>query len=82
MARKKMTEEERVTKRAIRENAFDTLSKGLKYLTFDELEEIIALAQGFKKDKLGKEELRLIKEKERIEQQLQKLKTIDTAENL
>ncbi|MDR1203590.1 MAG: hypothetical protein LBL58_18435 [Tannerellaceae bacterium] len=82
MARKKMTEEEKVAKRAVKEQAFDILSKGLKYLTYSELDEVIALAMRYKKDKLGKEEIRLIKEKEKIEQQLKKLKDIETSENL
>ncbi|MDR1402356.1 MAG: hypothetical protein LBJ60_01460 [Tannerellaceae bacterium] len=82
MARKKMTEEEKVAKRAVKEQAFDFVPKGLKYLSYSELEEVITLAARLKKEKLGKEELRLIKEKERIEQQLKRLKDIDTSENL
>jgi hypothetical protein len=82
MARKKMTEEEKMTKRAVKEQPFDMLSKGLKYLTFSELDGIIALAMRYKKEKLGKEELRLIKEREKIEQELKKLKDIDTEVNL
>jgi len=82
MARKKMTEEEKATKRAVKEQAFELVSKGLKYLSYSELDEVIALSMRYKKDRLGKEELRLIKEKERIEQQLMKLKDIDNKENL
>jgi hypothetical protein len=82
MARKKMTEEEKLAKRAVKEQGFDILSKGLKYLSYSELDEVIALAMRLKKEKLGKEELRLIKEKERIEQELKKLKDIDAVENL
>jgi hypothetical protein len=82
MARKKMTEEEKVAKRAVKEQAFDMLSKGLKYLTYSELDEVIALSMRYKKEKLGKEELRLIKEKERIELELKKLKELDATENL
>jgi hypothetical protein len=82
MARKKMTEAEKLAKRAMKEQGFDVLAKGLKYLTYSELDGIIALAMRYKKEKLGKEELRLIKEKERIEQELKKLKDIDAAENL
>jgi hypothetical protein len=82
MARKRMTEEEKLAKRAMREQGFDVLSKGLKYLSYPELDEVIALAMRLKKEKLGKEELRLLKEKEKIELELKKLKEIDAAENL
>jgi hypothetical protein len=82
MARKKMTDDEKIAKKAAREQGFDFLSKSLKYLSYSELDEVIALASHLKKDKLGKEELRLIKEKERIEIELKKLKDIDTEENL
>ncbi len=82
MARRKMTEEEKAVSRLAKTNAFNTISKSLKYLSFSELEEVIALSLRYKKELLGKEELRLIKEKEKIEQQLQKLKKIDSAENL
>lgn len=77
MARKKMTEEEKVAKKAVRENAFKVIASSLKYLSFAELEEVIALAYRAKKEKMGKEELRLIKEKEKIDQQLMKLKDLD-----
>ncbi|MDR3142375.1 MAG: hypothetical protein LBU37_11725 [Tannerellaceae bacterium] len=82
MARKKMTEEEKLTKRAMKEQGFDVLAKGLKYLSYAELDELIALSARYKKEKLGKEELRLIKEKEKIELELKKLKGIDATENL
>ncbi|MDR1091585.1 MAG: hypothetical protein LBL79_10960 [Prevotella sp.] len=78
MARHRMTEEEKIAKRLTKEQAFDVVAKHLKHLSFAELEEVIALSLRYKKEKLGKEELRLIKEKEIIEQQLQKLKELDT----
>ena len=77
MARKKLSSEEKAIRKAARENAFKFMSSNLKYLSFAELDELIALADKAKKDKLGKEELRLIKEKEKIEQQIQKLKRLD-----
>jgi hypothetical protein len=77
MARRKLTEEEKIAKRLSKEQAFDTIAKHLKHLSFAELEEVVALSLRYKKEKLGKEELRLIKEKEVIEQQLQKLKELD-----
>jgi hypothetical protein len=77
MARHKLTEEEKVAKRLSKEQALDIVAKHLKHLSFAELEEVVALSLRYKKEKLGKEELRLIKEKEIIEQQLQKLKELD-----
>jgi hypothetical protein len=77
MARRRLTEEEKIAKRLSKEQAFDTVAQHLKHLSFAELEEVVALSLRYKKEKLGKEELRLIKEKEIIEQQLQKLKELD-----
>jgi aminoglycoside N3'-acetyltransferase len=77
MARHKMTEEEKMARRLSKDQAFDVVAKHLKHLSFAELEEVVALSLRYKKEKLGKEELRLIKEKEIIEQQLQKLKELD-----
>jgi hypothetical protein len=77
MARHKLTEEEKAARRLSKEQAFDTVAKHLKHLSFAELEEVIALSLRYKREKIGKEELRLIKEKEVIEQQLQKLKELD-----
>lgn len=77
MARKKLSEEEKAVRKAARENAFNFVSSNLKYLSFAELEEVIALSYRFKKEKMGKEELRLIKEKEKIELQIKKLKDLD-----
>jgi hypothetical protein len=78
MARRKMTEEEKVERRLAKQQAFDVVDKHLKYLTYAELDEIVAIAQRYKKEQLGREELRLLKEKEAIEQQLQRLKDLDT----
>jgi hypothetical protein len=77
MARHKLSEEEKIARRAAKNQAFDTVAKHLKHLSFAELEEVVALSYRYKKEKLGKEELRLIKEKEEIEQQLLKLKELD-----
>lgn len=77
MARKKMTLEEKAAKKVARENASKFITSNLKYLSFAQLDEVVELAEKMKKDKMGKEESRLIKEKERIEQQIQKLKGID-----
>jgi hypothetical protein len=60
-----------------RDSAFNDVKLALKYLSFRELEETIALAQRFKKEHLGAEELRLIKQKEEIEQRLIELKNLD-----
>jgi hypothetical protein len=77
MARHKLTEEEKIAKRLAKKQAFDVVAKHLKHLSYAELEEVVALSLRYKKEKLGKEELRLIKEKEVIEVQLQKLKELD-----
>jgi hypothetical protein len=77
MARHKLTEEEKLAKRMSKAQAFDIVAKHLKHLSFRELEDVVALALRYKKEQLGKEELRLIKEKEVIDQKLQKLKELD-----
>ncbi|MDR1881044.1 MAG: hypothetical protein LBQ78_08930 [Tannerellaceae bacterium] len=64
-----------------KENAVKAIKSNLKHLSFAELESFIALAQRYKKEKLGEEELRLIKEKERIEQELTELKVFDKKVN-
>ena len=63
MARRRMTEEEKVERRLAKQQAFDVVEKHLKYLTYAELDEVVAIAQRYKKEQLGREELRLIKEK-------------------
>ena len=57
--------------------AFKVAKTSLKYLTYDELEVIVEMANQFKKEKLDGEALRLIKEKEEIEQKLKNLKSND-----
>ncbi len=61
--------------------ALKLVKASLKHLSFAELEDVIALAYRYKKEKLGNEELRLIKEKEEIEQKLQELKDLDRKVN-
>lgn len=80
----KMTEEAKAAMRAKREanklgreSAFNLVATNLKLLNFEELENSVALALRYKKEKMGEEELRLIKEKEEIEMRLQKLKETD-----
>lgn len=92
MARRKgqtMTEEQKAAMRAKRlankqgkQNAFNLVATNLKHLSFSELTSVIGLAQHERKNKLGDEELKLIKEKEEIEQRLQKLKKLDKNVNL
>ncbi|MDH6358595.1 hypothetical protein [Parabacteroides sp. PF5-9] len=88
MARRKgqtMTEAQKAAMRAKKEarklgkeTAFSMINTNLKYLSFSELEHIIALASRMKKEKLGDEELKLIKEMEEIELRLKKLKELDS----
>lgn len=80
----KMTEEAKAAMRAKREanklgreSAFNLVASNLKLLSYEELDNSIALALRYRKEKLGEEELRLIKEKEEIELRLQKLKEVD-----
>lgn len=80
----KMSDEAKAAMRAKREanklgkeSAFNVVASNLKLLSYEELENTIGLALRYKKEKLGEEELRLIKEKEEIEQRLQELKETD-----
>ncbi|MDL2221210.1 hypothetical protein LJC35_01495 [Parabacteroides sp. OttesenSCG-928-N08] len=92
MARKKgvkMTEEQKAAMRAKRlankmgkDSAFHAVAMNLKHLSYVELTNAIALAVRYRKEKLGEEELRLIKEKEELELQLNKLKEQDIEMNL
>jgi hypothetical protein len=77
MARHKLTEEEKNARRLSKAQAFETVAKNLKHLSYPELEEVVALTLRYKKKQLGDEELRLIKAKEQIEQKLQQLKELD-----
>ena len=67
----------RVTKKSKKEEAYGLVKKSLKHLTFDELEDVIAWAERYRKEKLGAEELLLIKKKEELELQLKNLKEQD-----
>lgn len=85
----KMTEEAKAAMRAKREanklgkeSAFNLVASNLKLLSFEDLENTIGLALRYKKEKMGEEELRLIKEKEEIEIKLKKLKDTDKKFNL
>lgn len=85
----KMTDEAKAAMRAKRaanktgkESAFNTVALNLKLLSFEDLENTIGLALRYKKEKMGEEELRLIKEREEIELKLQKLKETDKKYNL
>lgn len=69
------------TNKVKKETAFKDVKTALKHLSYSELEETIAYALRFKKEKLGVEELRLIKEKEQIEQRLNSLRSLDEKMN-
>lgn len=84
-----MSEEQKAAMRAKRlanklgkDSAFLLVATNLKSLSYVELNNAIALAHRYRKEKLGEEELRLIKEKEELEFQLKKLKDADTEVNL
>lgn len=85
----KMSDEAKAAMRAKREankfgkeSAFNSVASNLKFLSFEELENAIGLALRYKKEKMGEEELRLIKEKEEIELKLQRLKEIESKFNM
>ena len=92
MARKKgvkMTEEQKAAMRAKRlankmgkDSAYHSVVTNLKHLSYSELTNAIALALRYRKEKIGEEELRLIKEKEELELKLKNLKKEDTEVNL
>ncbi|MDH6343448.1 hypothetical protein M2480_001939 [Parabacteroides sp. PFB2-12] len=80
----KMSDEAKAAMRAKRaanklgkQSAFNLVATNLKLLEFDELDNAIALAHRYKREKVGEVELRLIKEKEEIEQKLLRLKEFD-----
>lgn len=84
----KMTEEQKAAMRAKRaakkqskSEAFSMVTSSIKHLSYNELEQVIDIACRVKKDKLGEEELKLIKQKEEIEQKLQELQSIDKEVN-
>ncbi|MDF9828796.1 hypothetical protein [Parabacteroides sp. PF5-6] len=60
-----------------KKSSLSVVKSNLKRLTFDELEQVIALAMRYRKDRLGNEELRLLREKEELELKLKDLKTVD-----
>jgi hypothetical protein len=85
----KMSDEAKAAMRAKREankfgkeSAFNAVASNLKFLTFDELESTIGLALRYKKEKIGEEELRLIREKEEIELKLERLKEAERKFNM
>ncbi|MDL2265190.1 hypothetical protein LJC57_00460 [Parabacteroides sp. OttesenSCG-928-G07] len=53
----------------------------LKHLGYDELNDVIEWALKHRKERLGEEELRLIKQKETLEQKLKHLNELDQKEN-
>lgn len=54
----------------------------LRGLSYSELEDVIAWAERFRNEKVGVEELRLLKEKEKVEQKLKNLKDMDYTQNM
>ena len=71
----------RTVKRQTKKNSTQSVINGMKGLTFSELDTVIAQALRFRKEKMGNEELRLIKEREEIEMQIKKLKEMDETLN-
>lgn len=80
-----MTKEQKAAMRAKREanksgkaNAFVLVAENLKLLSYEELNNTISLANGYRKEIMGVEKLKLTKEKEEINIKLQKLQEIET----
>jgi conjugal transfer/entry exclusion protein len=82
----KLSEEAKASMRAKREahklgenkgSVFINIMSNLKFLSFEELEKLIGLAELQKLKKVDDEKKRLIKEKQMIESQLQKLQEIE-----
>lgn len=68
----KRTQKEAKTKKPL-----SIVKLNLKRLSYEELEQVIALAMRYRKERLGSEELRLLKEKEELELKLKDLKKTD-----
>lgn len=66
---------------ATKKSALTLVKANLKHLSYDELNNVIEWALRYRKEKIGIEELRLIKEKENIELKLKELKDLDKKGN-
>ena len=64
-----------------KKSPFSIVKINLKHLTYEELNDVIAWAMRYRKEKLGEEELRLLKEKESLDLRLKELKELDKKEN-
>ncbi len=78
---KVMENKKKTSKRATKPTSLKLVKTNLKHLSYDELEEVAGLLIRYRKEKLGNEELRLIKEKEMVEQKLKSLKKLDMKVN-
>lgn len=66
-----------IKKTTSKKSALTLVKANLKHLSYDDLNNVIEWALRYRKEKLGSEELRLIKEKEKIDLKLKELKEID-----
>lgn len=76
-----MDNKRKSTRKSAKPTSLKMVKSNLKHLSYDELEEVAGLLMRYRKEKLGNEELRLIKEKEQVEQRLKELKKMDLAVN-
>lgn len=67
----------KTSQRTRKQDPSKVVRRYMKHLTFDELEQVIAWAERYRKEKLGAEELQLIREKEKLEQKIKELKDMD-----
>ncbi|MDL2244899.1 hypothetical protein LJC54_05275 [Parabacteroides sp. OttesenSCG-928-J18] len=71
----------RTSRKTAKQDPIRLVKRYLKHLTFDELGTVIAWAERYRKEKIGNEELQLIKQKEQLEQKLKELKEMDEKMN-
>lgn len=71
-----------MVRRTNKRSALTLVKTNLKHLGYDELNDVIGWALKYRKEKLGEEELRLIKQKETLELKLKDLHELDQQENL
>jgi len=68
-----MEQAKKKVKKTSRKSPIEIVKTNLKRLSYSELEKILELAKRYRNEKIGNEELRLIKEKEELELKLKNL---------
>lgn len=65
------------TRKVEQKSPYRIVKLNLKRLSYTELEQILELAMRYRKEKMGNEELRLMREKEELEMKIKDLKALD-----